>query len=318
MSRHPLLRRLTPALCGLLLGLAGPARAGEWMDRANQQYNEGEFGQAAAAYREALAHDENRALCYFNLANAYYQLDSLPQAIVFYRAAGLLAPGFFRGHLNLAVACHALADYGAAIAAVQRALGLEPNHTQALLLLAACYRQLAANAQAVPVLERLTGLDPLLPEPYLLLGEIYRELDDLPEAIAWLGRYPESGRDYNTTLLMLAEICEEQADYERSQYYLQQSFARDPAQRWVYHRMVVLQHKQGNILLALEKARDGLLLFPNFSELAVLGGNLALEMEDLAMAERLYAHAAQHGSAQGLVGLGNIQALRAAVIVPAP
>jgi tetratricopeptide (TPR) repeat protein len=314
----PSTRNLPWLIVCALLCWVGQALAGDWMEQANQLYNSGQFKPAVAAYREALEHHENRALCYFNLANAYYQLDSLPQSIVYYRAAGLLAPGFFRGHLNLAVACHALADYSSAIAAVQRALALEPNHPQALLLLAACYRQLSAHPQAVPVLERLAGIDPLLPEPSLLLGEIYRELDDPAEAIAWLSRYPESGRDYNTAQLMLAEICEEQRDYERALYYLQQSFTREPAQTWVYYRMVVLQEKQGNLMLALEKAREGVLQFPAFTELAVLGGNLALQLNDLTLAERMYAHAAQQGSAQGLVGLGNVQALRAVVIVPAP
>ena len=67
------------------------------LDEANDLYSKGKISDAAAAYKRAARQGENPTLCYFNLANAYYQLDSIAQSIVYYQASVAGAPGIFQG-----------------------------------------------------------------------------------------------------------------------------------------------------------------------------------------------------------------------------
>jgi hypothetical protein len=51
-------------------------------------------------------------------------------------------------------------------------------------------------------------------------------------------------------------------------------------------------------------------MLPSFAELALLGGNLAFELERLDEAQRLYTLARNNGSAGAVVGLENIRIVR--------
>jgi len=73
------------------------------MELANDAYNTGKFKLAGALYRKAVKEGESPALCYYNAANAAFQLNNLPQAIVYYRACAQNAPTFTKAHLNLAI-----------------------------------------------------------------------------------------------------------------------------------------------------------------------------------------------------------------------
>jgi hypothetical protein len=53
-------------------------------------------------------------------------------------------------------------------------------------------------------------------------------------------------------------------------------------------------------------------MFPDFAELALMGGNLAFEEELLEQAQFFYHTAREHGSAGAVVGLENVRRLRAA------
>jgi tetratricopeptide (TPR) repeat protein len=105
------------------------------VQQANNLYENGKLTEAIGLYKKASLSGENPAICYFNLGNAYFQLDSIPQSIVYYQATVSLAPDFFRGHLNLAISYYNLDDLGRSIASVKRALEIEPENEKALLLL---------------------------------------------------------------------------------------------------------------------------------------------------------------------------------------
>lgn len=81
----------------VLLLLTLPCEAvAQHLRRANTLYNQGKYKEAIAAYKKAVARGENPTLCYFNLANTYYQTNQLSQAIVYYRASIPVQPGRVR------------------------------------------------------------------------------------------------------------------------------------------------------------------------------------------------------------------------------
>lgn len=282
------------------------------LEDANAAYKDGKLKEAIGLYKQAALQGKNPAVCYFNMGNAFFQMDSLPQSIVYYNACLGYAPDFFRGHLNLAITYYTLNDIGSCIAAVRRAIEIEPTEIKPHLLLAAAYRQAGALPEAVAAFEQLVQLDPEAGESYIALAEMYRDLDDYHESIRWLTKYPESGKNKSYVYLLLADLYEHQSDTSRALYYLRSSFDLDKTNKWVFFRMVRTMEAMGNDLVALQEAQRGLEIFPRFAELALTAGNIAFENALYNDAERLYLVARDNGSPGGVVGLENIRLMRQA------
>jgi len=277
------------------------------LDDANKLYGGGKIAAALPLYKKAAVSGENPTLCYFNLANAYYRLDSIAQAIVFYKASLVGAPEFFRGRLNLAIAYYALDELGECIACATQALDLEPGSQKALLTLAAAYRKAGAYPEAITAFERLALLAPESEEPPLALGQMYRDLDDPKESLRWFEAYPQNGKSAAAVLLCLADIYESENDRSRARYYCEKAFQKDTTKQWIYYRMVTIDEKTGNTLVAFEESKQGVDRFPRFAEIALLAGAIAFKLERFEDARYYYRIAGENGSAGALIGLENVR-----------
>lgn len=308
----PVRLAVTVLLC---LSFAGTAPCGVLLDKANDLYVGGRIAESIPVYREALDKGENPALCYFNLANACFQINKLSYAVVYYRACLTHAPDFARGYLNLAIVYYSLNDIGRCIATLRRVRELDPANAKAALMLATCYQRAGEPAQAACLLHRIVeehGGRSIEADACLMLGETYRDLNDPHEAVRWLARYPSGAPDYAHVLLLLADIYEAEGKLDRALYYADKAFESDPEKRWLLYRTVVLQQSMGNSNVALDRARRGLELFPDFSELSLLAGTLAFGQELYDRAEYYYSLAGRYGSAQAVVGLENVRIMRGA------
>ena len=280
------------------------------LEQANEYYGKSDFEEAIKLYKKAALEGENPALCYFNLGNSYFQIDSIPQSIVYYKAAIGYAPEFFRSHLNLAIAYYSLENVGKCIASAERALQLNPMNEKVLTVLAASYRKIGSFAEAIATFEKVVLIDETKEEPYIALAEMYLELDDMNKALKWLRRYPENGKNQIYVLQQLADIYEKQFDYSRALFYLKEIFTKDSTNRWSIYRICLLHERMGNGMVAMEEAREGLKHFPDFKELALYAGNLAFSLEKLIDAEHFYNMAETLGSPGALSGLENIRVAR--------
>ena len=101
--------------------------AGPTLDSANELYTQGKLVESIKLYKKALTIGENPVLCYFNCANAYFQLDSLPRALTYYRQCIHFAPDYVKARLNCAIIYFMLGDLGRSIAASKQALRLDPE-----------------------------------------------------------------------------------------------------------------------------------------------------------------------------------------------
>lgn len=61
-------------------------------EQGNTLYNEGKYQDAINSYEAILEHGEHSAELYYNLANAYYKLNSIAPSIYYYEKALLLNP----------------------------------------------------------------------------------------------------------------------------------------------------------------------------------------------------------------------------------
>ena len=293
-----------------LLLTAGRPYGMSYLQKANDIYGQGKLQEAITLYKKAIHAGENPTLCYFNLANACFQLDSLPESIVYYRAAVDEAPDFFRGHLNLAIAYYSLEDIGNCIASITRALELEPDNKKALLIRAASYRKVSAWPEAITAFEQLVAIDRSNGDAYIALGEMYRDLGDFVMARKWLGHYPDNGKNLLYVTTMLAEMFEREGNNNKTLYHLQKARELDQDNQWLVYRICQLHEKMGNHLVAYEEAKNGLVQFPNFGDLALFAGNCAFRQELWVEAHRFYSQARENGCPGAIVGLENVRLAR--------
>ncbi len=141
---------------------------------------------------------------------------------------------------------------------------------------------------------------------------MYRDLDDQDMAVRWLLAYPAGGKILSDVYSLLAGLFEADNDFNRALYYLDLSFARDNGKKGTLLHIAQLQRTTGNDMVVLETARDGMKRFPDFPDLALLAGSIAFEHGWFDEAERCFSVAAQHGSANAVIGLQNVRNRRTA------
>lgn len=284
--------------------------AGPTLDSANSFYTEGKLPESIALYKKALTLGENPVLCCFNCANAYFQLDSLARALTFYRQCINGAPDFVKARLNLAIIYYMLGDLGRCIAASKQTLRLDPDNQKMRLVLAAAYQKSGAIPEAAAEYEYIVRKYPDIADTYLALGEIYRNLNDFQTAIQWLNEYPITGQNYPYVVVLIADLYDQAGDLPRALFYLQKSFDLDKKNKTTFFKIVQIQKRMGNDFVALETAMEGMMLFPEFADLALEAGNIAFNRGKLEEAEFCYRKAYAVGSPGAVVGLENVKIVR--------
>jgi protein O-GlcNAc transferase len=311
-NKRTRVRRIAAALAAimsLLLAAAGGEEGGSFI-RGNESYALGDWAGAAAFYKESLREGASPSLAYFNRGNCYYQMNAIPGAIGCYLQAVSEAPGFFQAYLNLGVLYQMQEDWPSAIAALEIADGLSPDDRQVVLILAVAYRNLGAFAPALRCIDRALALDSSIIDCYFVLFDIYQELDDAEAAAAWLNRYPDTGKRAAEKYRLLAGIAGLRGETERAAFLYRKEIERAPESRSAYFNLVNAIDKCGRGLLAMETARGALQKFSDYTDLAILAGNIAFSRNYPRDAAEFYQKAYSRGDARGLVGLHNLTRIK--------
>lgn len=277
------------------------------MIKAQTAYEKGDYKNAINHYKLAIKKGESIVPAYFNIANAFYQIDSLCQAVVYYKSALNSAPEFFPAQQNLAITYYTLNDIGKAIAATRKCLRLRANDEKSLMILGACYKAAGELALAAIQFERVYSCNHNRYDVVIALAEIYRDLNDNKTALDWLDLYPDTEQQYSYVLNLKADICEKQNDIEKACYYLNSLCKYEPQNQWILFRLAQLYKKDGRMYLALEVLEKGVLLFPECKEISLLAGNCAFEIGCFSKAEHYYSIASKLGAPGGFTGLSNIR-----------
>jgi tetratricopeptide (TPR) repeat protein len=273
-------------------------------------YEQGNYREALQRYDKALFEASNPALIWFNMANCWYQLDSLTNAAVCYEMALEEAPGFFRAALNLGILKFTLEDYPGVIALFESARFLEPENTQLLQILASAYLRLEATAKAIPLLEQALSIDAGSERCYFLLYDANHRLGNLYNAARWLSAWPGTGNDHlRRKHTLLAELAQERGMQQEALSHWRRVIETEGADRWAFYRYIALLAQRETALLALEEADGTLIRFPDFGELSLLAGTIATEQGLYDQAARYFMHARDCGLADALVGLENLAVL---------
>jgi len=297
--------RMTMVVLCILLSYTS-VFSGELMKKGDDLYRAGKFFEAIPVYKQALRAEENPPITHFNIANCWFQLDSLSKAAVHYDLTISQAPEFVRAYLNLGIVHFNMDQFGSAVSVLERGRIEDPENLTMIQVLAESYRRLKKYDHAIPLYLELIDRDSSKVDSWFVLAEMSRELGDGDEAAAYVKNYPDAGRRQGDKYFMLAEIAEERGRFSEAVFYLNQYAALNPKDRWPHYKCIALIQKQGNPLSAVFKAQETVKKFPDFSDAALLGGNIAFAEKQFRFAEELYLIAYKNGSAGGVTGLNNL------------
>jgi tetratricopeptide (TPR) repeat protein len=140
---------------------ASPQTASEWFSVGYEKETAGDYVEAEAAYRQALALGDPEARTCFNLANVLYAQGQKPAAAERYRQAVELDPADADAWNNLGTVLEELGEREEALAAYQRSLGINPHGAEALYNLAELLEQMGRSFEAKGYLENLLRHEPV-------------------------------------------------------------------------------------------------------------------------------------------------------------
>jgi tetratricopeptide (TPR) repeat protein len=268
---------------------------GETMERAASLYFQGEYEQAATAYRAILAAQPQNADALYQLAAVQlarglefealeyidraialvpdeprlhamrgYLLDDFElyrEALAAYERAIELDPTDANTHNNRGVLLDTLGREEEAAQAFARALELDPNLPTAVFHTAMNLVKLDRDEEAVSLLERRFGKVDDAPQLCALIGKALWKMGKLAEARAKYERALEISPDFPQALAGYAALLEEQGEMERAEALLLRAVDAAP--------------KSGALYMALANLRSG----------AVTDEHLA-RLEEVAREER--------------------------------
>jgi tetratricopeptide (TPR) repeat protein len=129
------------------------------LEDAEDQINQGQYGQALALYQQAAQLETDNALIYAAMAYAQLQLNNIPAAVEGFRHAANLDPRNADLTYGLGRSLAAMGDLGGAAAAFRQTLSLNPRYTDALLALGKVLENQGDVAGSLAIYEQMTTLD---------------------------------------------------------------------------------------------------------------------------------------------------------------
>lgn len=163
--------------------LADKADTDAWVMRGIINRKLGQFADAEAYCRRALAIDPDRATAHQALGTALQCLGRMDEAIVSYRRATQLQPGLAETHYLLGNVLRETNDSIAAIDCYRRAVEINPEFVEALCNLGAVLNAREKVQEAVEVLNRAAKLRPDSPQILCNMAVVLYGADRYEEAL---------------------------------------------------------------------------------------------------------------------------------------
>jgi Flp pilus assembly protein TadD len=158
----------------------------DWDSRAFAYINQGRYGEAIEAYREALRLKPDPAKIWWiwcNIGVAYSKMERYSESIVASREALRLKPDEAWVWVNLGNAYAGQGRYGEAIDADREALRLKPDLPAAWNALGAAYAHLGGHREAIEAYRKSLRLEPDNADTWYNLGVAYANLGNRSAAL---------------------------------------------------------------------------------------------------------------------------------------
>ena len=154
-----------------------------WTDLGVACFESGLFFQVEQAFSEAIKHNPDDTVSYFNLALGHHINGKYESAFSLYKKAGDKDPEQAKIWVNLGVLYFQKDDYAASESALRRATSLRPDYGRAWDNLAAALGAQGKVDEALAACDRAIEIDPTYPEAHFKKAIIFFNQDDYVLAI---------------------------------------------------------------------------------------------------------------------------------------
>ncbi|MDR1759636.1 MAG: tetratricopeptide repeat protein [Fibrobacter sp.] len=277
------------------------------LERANQLYTSGRYGQAILLYRKAETRGADPLTVSFNIANCLFQEEKFPESIAAYRKAvdvseGTFAPALF----NLASVLFRIGEYPESIAAYHRALALEPENGSAWLFLAEGYTRVGDKVGALRALLKARALNTEDLSIVYQLSEAYLALHDFENAVSLVqGAYRAHPEEVDF-LVYIGDIYRLEKQYEASASSYREALAVYPDNVSVLYKLADVLAEDNKPFVAMDILNQILQIKPDFTDAAIFLGNLAFDLRWWERSEAAYSEAAHLGNSEAVFGFRNL------------
>ena len=152
-------------------------------DVAVDAINKGNVDNAIKLYKEAIELDQESAITFYNLGNAYFEKGELEEAIEQYRQSIKNDPKNYLSHYNLGLCLYRLDNLTEAIEHYQKALEIFPKDATIHYNLAKAYEKSKELVKAIEEYEKATEIQVDYPNAHYNQAELYRFLGYNKKAI---------------------------------------------------------------------------------------------------------------------------------------
>jgi serine/threonine-protein kinase len=267
-------------------------------NNADARYNlgvclqkQGKYGEAEVATRESIALKPNRAEAHNNLGFTLLCQHRFGEAEAACRRAIALQPKYVVAHNNLGLSLIGQHRFGEAEAAWRRAIALNPNYALAHYNLGEALFTQQRYDEAEAACRRAIALNPDFALSYHILGAALHEQGRFGEAEAACRRAIALNPDYALAHYNLGEALFTQQRYDEAEAASRRAIALNPDYAFSYHILGVALHGQGRDGEAEAAFRKAIALKPDHANTHYRLGNALSAQQKHAEAEAAYRRA---------------------------
>jgi tetratricopeptide (TPR) repeat protein len=269
MNRKSVIALTAALLCACLamltMGNAMAQNAADYVEKAQQYYDEGDYEETLAASLEALEIDPNSMDAYWYQARALYLLDRDLEAFEVCVKAISINPNDARIYNVQANALKYLQRSDEAIASYEKAIELDPTYTAPYNNLGRLYYDWNMFDESIAYYDKAIELDPTYLAPYYNLGLLYYDWNMLDESMAYFDKAIELDPSDVDTINWRGNVLKDQGKYDEALEAYDKAIEIDPDYKYPYANRAKILLEKGFYDEAVAEADKAIALDPEFA-----------------------------------------------------
>ena len=260
---------------------ANKIKAVDYLNSANEKYDNGDYYGAIAGYTKAIELKPDYADAYYNIGIAKRDLKDYYGAIANYTKAIELSPGFSDAYSERGIAKSNLKDYNGAIADYTKTIELDPDYTRAFYNRANAKQNLKDYYGAIADYTKAIELDPDRSIAYNNRGITKDKLKDYNGAIADYTKSIELKPDNDYIYYKRGEASAKIKDYTSAIDDYTKAIELDPDYPQYYSNRAWYKILKNDFYSAIDDCNKAIQLDPNYGPAYNNRGNAKNKLDDL-------------------------------------
>lgn len=237
-----------------------PYAAEAWFNLGQIYFTKQDFQQALTAYDYARVIRPEDSLSCLQKAHTHFQLQQYPEALEEYFAYEEMTAENWQTFLFVGECYERMENYKDAIIYYQKSLEENEDNFEALTGIAICMLEQELFPDSIPYLERAIKLNDQAPDAWVYLAEALTGIEDTAGALIAYLKSINLDANQPDTLMAIANIFMEQAEFELALKYYQEALQCDEHHELenIHLFMAVAYHHTGDFIASQESLKKAM------------------------------------------------------------